>query len=363
MPSYPHPATTATTTTATQGIRVTGFSVGFGPALLQFKGKDPNAIEYSLRAFPVGGFVSFPPNYNETEPGNIIYDDDPNLLQNRPPNQRAAVIAAGVVANIILAWGCLFTSLSVAGVSTPVYGNGVVVASYADSEASASVRDAGIRVGDVITYMEGVGNVGLGQGSVDDVVRDIRARPGQGTRVTVLRGTVGAAEGVGASGGGGTKLEVVEGLTVTPKSSSKVGGQGSLGIRLRPNVLRTERVLPSSLGEAASLANAEFSRIYSETFTAFVSILRKLLTGTMSPGATGGEALSGPVGVIRMGAEIARNDAAALTGFAAAISINLAIINSLPLPALDGGQMAFVLVEVARRKKVDVRVQENITGT
>ena len=348
---------------------MTGFSVGFGPALLQFKGKDPNAIEYSLRAFPVGGFVSFPPNYNETEPGNIIYDDDPNLLQNRPPNQRAAVIAAGVIANIILAWGCLFTSLSVAGVSTPVYGNGVVVASYADSEASASVRDAGIRVGDVITYMEGVGNVGLGQVSVDDVVRDIRARPGQGTKVTVLRGTFGPAEGVGASGGGGggsggggAKLEVVEGLTVTPKSSSKVGGQGSLGIRLRPNVLRTERVLPSSLGEAASLANNEFSRIYSETFTAFVGILRKLLTGTMSPGSTGGEALSGPVGVIRMGAEIARNDAAALTGFAAAISINLAIINSLPLPALDGGQMAFVLVEVARRKKVDVRVQENITG-
>ena len=54
--------------------------------------------------------------------------------------------------------------------------------------------------------------------------------------------------------------------------------------------------------------------------------------------------------------------AGVVSGFAAAISINLAIINSLPLPALDGGQMAFVLVEVARRKKVDVRVQENITG-
>ena len=72
-----------------QGIRVSGFSVGFGPVLLQ---KRINGVLFALRAIPLGGFVSFP-----DEDDNSPYPaDDPDLLRNRPLHQRALVIAAGV---------------------------------------------------------------------------------------------------------------------------------------------------------------------------------------------------------------------------------------------------------------------------
>merc|ERR1711957_491242 len=73
--------------------------------------------------------------------------------------------------------------------------------------------------------------------------------------------------------------------------------------------------------------------------------------------------LSGPIGVIRSGSDVvARNDARAVIGFIAVLSINLAVINSLPFPALDGGQLLFVAAEVVSGRKVDQKVQENING-
>ena len=59
---------------------------------------------------------------------------------------------------------------------------------------------------------------------------------------------------------------------------------------------------------------------------------------------------------------VATNDVAAVIGFAAAISVNLAVVNALPLPALDGGQLVFVIAELLTGKKVDQRKQENISS-
>ena len=74
-----------------QGIYVDGFSIGFGPSIIQKKYKE---ITYSFRAFPLGGFVSFP-----DEELNNIDAKDPNLLKNRPIIPRDIVISAGVFAN------------------------------------------------------------------------------------------------------------------------------------------------------------------------------------------------------------------------------------------------------------------------
>ena len=91
-----------------QGIYVDGFSIGFGPSIIQKKYKD---ITYSFRAFPLGGFVSFP-----DEELNNIDPKDPNLLKNRPIFQRAIVISAGVSGWILIpqygvmgaAWASVF---------------------------------------------------------------------------------------------------------------------------------------------------------------------------------------------------------------------------------------------------------------
>ena len=79
----------------TQGIRVNGFSIGFGPALIK---KEIQGITFALRALPLGGFVSFP----DDDKGSEIPKDDPDLLKNRPLPQRALVISAGVLANLLL---------------------------------------------------------------------------------------------------------------------------------------------------------------------------------------------------------------------------------------------------------------------
>ena len=73
--------------------------------------------------------------------------------------------------------------------------------------------------------------------------------------------------------------------------------------------------------------------------------------------------MSGPIGVVKAGADVvSSSDLAAIVAFAASISVNLAVINSLPLPALDGGQLVFVLAEAVAGRKIDQQLQESINA-
>ena len=92
-----------------QGIRVNGFSVGFGPALLK---TEQGGVTYALRLLPLGGFVSFPEDDEESD----IPKDDPDLLRNRPIPQQILVISAGVLANLLLAWLVLVGHTATTGV-------------------------------------------------------------------------------------------------------------------------------------------------------------------------------------------------------------------------------------------------------
>ena len=71
---------------------------------------------------------------------------------------------------------------------------------------------------------------------------------------------------------------------------------------------------------------------------------------------------AGPISVVNAGAQIAEYSPVALVGFIASLSINLAVLNSLPIPALDGGQMLFVLIELLAQRPIPRRAQEVITG-
>jgi len=73
--------------------------------------------------------------------------------------------------------------------------------------------------------------------------------------------------------------------------------------------------------------------------------------------------VAGPVAIVAVGAKIAQSDAASLFQFAALISINLAIINILPLPALDGGHLAFLLIEGVRGKPLPTKIQDGVMQT
>lgn len=92
-----------------QGIYVNRFSLGFGPTLLKYQGSQ---TEYTIRAFPLGGFVGFP----DDDPDSQIPPNDPNLLRNRPVLDRAIVISAGVIANLIFAYLMLALQLGIVGI-------------------------------------------------------------------------------------------------------------------------------------------------------------------------------------------------------------------------------------------------------
>lgn len=123
-----------------QGIHVSKFAVGFGPILAKFNAKN---VEYSIRAFPLGGFVGFPDN----DPDSDIPVDDVNLLKNRPILDRIIVVSAGVIANVIFAIVIIFVQILAVGLPVQEIFPGVNVPEV--RPFSAASRD-GLLSGDVI---------------------------------------------------------------------------------------------------------------------------------------------------------------------------------------------------------------------
>ncbi|MEY2748343.1 MAG: metalloprotease RseP [Cyanobacteriota bacterium] len=300
-----------------QGIRVSGFSVGFGPVLLE---RQRRGVQFALRAIPLGGFVSFPDD-DEDSP---IPADDPDLLRNRPLPQRALVIAAGVLANLALAWAVLVAQGVAVGIpagfsSTP----GVLVAGVQGGQAAAA---AGLRGGDRILAVNGQ-DLGGGQSAVAALVEQVKGAPSQTLRLQAERGN--------------NRLT----LSLTP---ADVGGIGRIGAQLQPSGTESFR-RAQGLGEILHQANADFTSLCRRTVEGFLTLATHF-------GETAGQ-VSGPVKIVEMGASLAKQGGSSLFLYTALISINLAVLNALPLPLLDGGQFVLLLLEGLRGKPLPERFQ------
>jgi RIP metalloprotease RseP len=148
-------------------------------------------------------------------------------------------------------------------------------------------------------------------------------------------------------------------VMVQPKRTTN-DGPATIGILLSPKLLETRMLKSDNLFEAAKMAAKYLGEITSQTANGLLSLLGQMLMGKGSPPGT---SVSGPIGLIKTGSEIvSTQDATTVLLFAAAISINLGVVNALPLPALDGGQLAFVIAEALSGRKIDQRLQEGITS-
>lgn len=148
-------------------------------------------------------------------------------------------------------------------------------------------------------------------------------------------------------------------VKVQPKPVLGDKGPQSIGVMLSPNFVKTARLRSDSWVEASQMAAKYVAEITGETTAGLTGLFGQMAKGQ---GAPAGQQISGPIGLIRTGSEVvASKDWNSVVIFAAIISINLAVINALPLPALDGGQLVFVLAEAFTGRKVDQRLQENIT--
>ncbi len=308
-----------------QNIHVNRFSIGFGPILWKYQGSE---TEYALRGIPLGGFVGFP----DEDPESTIPKDDPDLLSNRPIMDRAIVISAGVIANLIFAYFLLVTQVATVGIPEFSYNPGVQVSGVATDVSSAAVQ-AGVETGDIILS---VGNQTLGasETSITTLIDTIQSSPNQPLEMTLQRD------------------DRTLSVEITPKESND--GKGRIGVQLTPNrdVVRRRA---DGMFDALTIGAQEFQRIINLTIQGFGQLISNFQQTA--------EQLSGPVAIVAIGADIARSDAGNLFQFAALISINLAFINILPLPALDGGQLAFLLVEALRGKPLPQRVQESVMQT
>ena len=301
-----------------QGIYVDGFSIGFGPAIIQKKYKD---ITYSFRAFPLGGFVSFPDDEQ-----NNIDPKDPNLLKNRPIIQRVIVISAGVFANLILAYTILILNVTTVGIPYDPEPGILVLATQPEKAAFK----AGLEPGDKILRIDG-NKLGVGDQAVSSLVRRIQSASEELISIEIERGNS------------------FQNLTLIPQ---KVDGKGTIGAQLQPNI-KKETKKTKNINELFQYTNKEFSSLLIKTIQGY----KGLITNFSSTA----QQLSGPVKIVEIGAQLSEQGGTGILLFAALISINLAVLNSLPLPLLDGGQLVFTLIEGLRGKPVPIKIQMVVT--
>jgi len=282
-------------------VAITEFSIGMGPKLLSKTSKKTN-ITYSLRALPIGGFVSMVGEDEESENENAFYK--------KPIWQRVIVCAAGSVSNILLGFLVMFILV----IATPQIGT-VQVSSFPEGATSSAL----IEVNDVIKEVDGHNVHTLGE--LNYFINRYGSEP---VNITVERV--------------GTKIILESVIFPTTVQSGHIFG------------LRDFSVYEAQKDFVTVIKNGFFQAILTIR-TVFDSIF-DLITGTY-----GVEDLSGPVGVVNVISSSAKNNAYQLWSIFVLLAMNLGIMNLLPIPALDGGRMLMLLIEAIIKRPVNKNVE------
>lgn len=278
-------------------MRVDVFSIGFGPALVSLRGKQ---TEYRLSLVPLGGYVKI----GGMAPGDFP-PDDPAGFYKRPAWQRALVLLSGPVVNWLFAFLLLATLYAV---GFRVTTDQPVIEEVRGRKAAAS----GLLPGDRILAVDGADI-----STWSEVVRALAARPKQGAELKIVRNDV----------------ELI--LTAHPDAAGRL------------DVQPESRVVRYPVTEAVPLAFMKTT----ELGLGMLADLRDWVFGE-------GEAqLMGPVGIVGETVEAVRKDFLSLFFILVQISLALALMNLLPLPALDGGRLVFVALAAVRRRSIDVRAE------
>jgi regulator of sigma E protease len=305
------------------GVRANAFSIGFGKELLGWT--DKRGTRWKLSALPLGGYVQFAGDMNAAsipDPAlaGASAKDLEGTFQAAKLWQRALIVLAGPVANLLVAVG-IFSVFAMAygiPVATPVVG--------AFSQNSAA-QAAGIAVGDKITAIDDAPI-----GSFTDIVEHVVIYPGR--TVTVH----------GERNGRVYALPVTLALDVQQDQFGNEIRRGLLGIS--PAALEYDRVGPIRAVQAGFGQSIDIMRMMAVG-------LKQIVWGERSLREMGG-----PLKIAKYSGERLSLGWADFVGFAALISINLAFINLLPIPALDGGHLAFYAAEAVRRRPLGFRSQE-----
>jgi regulator of sigma E protease len=313
------------------GIRVDEFAIGFPPRLFSFT---KGGTKYTLSLIPFGGYVKI---YGENSEDESVDPHAKDSFVNKSPWIQAAVLIAGVTFNIIFAW-FLFLIVLMAGSPTIV-----------DQTNREYIKDAKVTITNV--YENSPANkAGLKAGdSIVSVSNKEKNYSGPDLTVTNVQETINNSDGV-------VQFEI-----------ERAGQKTIVGVDPETGIVGDKQAIGVGLEEIGTYSlppHKAFIQSFTMTWNAteliavnLVSFLGKAIIGKASL-----DEVSGPVGIVGIVGEAASFGFIYLLTFTAFISINLAVLNVLPLPALDGGRLVIVLIEGLTKKRIKPSVVNWVNG-
>ncbi len=297
------------------GVKVLTFSLGFGPKLWR---RQSGETEYCLSAIPLGGYVR-------------LFGDDPNEAVDpaaqkqaflyQPTASKLAIVAAGPFFNLLLAF-LFFFGLHLSGMPQhmPVLG---------EIAPDSPAMRAGFQAGDRVVTMGGVPI-----NKWEEMTALIEQRAGQSIEVVVLRN------------GAQTIVTVVPEAVEKPTLPfGEVRRVGQIGVR-DGGVVETIRLNPLDAFSEGLAMTGHW------TYLTIISL------GKMVQGVVPLKEVGGPILIAQVSAKAAEAGIPNLVLFMAIISVNLAVLNILPIPVLDGGHIFFFLIEAVIGRQIALRTKE-----
>jgi regulator of sigma E protease len=276
------------------GVRVLEFSLGMGPKLFGIKGKE---TEYLVKLFPIGGYVRM---YGEDEDVNVT---DPRAFGSKTSFQKLTIVSAGAIMNVILAIILFAIAGGIQGHSTNI---------IAEVSKDAPAMIAGIKAGDKI--IEANGKVVT---TWEDFLNEVLTGEGKPLDMKIDRN--------------GEKL----------------------GFNIKPIIDEAQNKY--IIGIKTKVVKPNFIQSISHGFNQTASMGRQTLGffGQLFKGNVGANDVGGPITIIKVSGQAAKAGVGTLLFFTAYLSVQLAIFNVIPFPALDGGWILLLLFQIITGKEVD----------
>ena len=311
------------------GVKVLTFSLGFGPELAGFN--DRHGTRWKVSAVPLGGYVRFVGDDSDASTpsaealANLTEEERAGSFHHKKVGPRAAIVAAGPIANFVLAV-VIFTGLFT------FIGKPSTTARVDKVEANSPAAAAGFRDGDVVLSIDG-----SKIDSFTDMQEIVSTHPGEKMTFTVKRGD------------GTVTLHGTPQLREMKDPFGNVHRQGVLGItrQTAPGEVLTERVDPVT---AVGLAVKQTWFVIDRTLS---------YIGGVFTGREAADQVGGPLRIAQISGQVASIGGwAGLIQLAAILSISIGLLNLFPIPLLDGGHLLFYAVEAARGRPLSERAQE-----
>ena len=310
------------------GVRVLVFSIGFGPELIGFN--DRHGTRWKIAAIPLGGYVKFFGDDNAAS----VPDTDKLAAMNEAQRRdsffhqsvgvRAAIVAAGPIANFILAV-VIFAGIFM------FYGKQSTTARVDTVQPGGVAMAAGFKPGDVVLAING-----RKIDSFSEMQRIVSTSAGETLTIEIDRG------------GQVLTLKATPELREIKDSFGNTHRIGVLGISrsMAPGELKLERVGPI---DAVAQGVGETWFVVERTLSYIAGVV---------VGREAADQLGGPIRIAQVSGQVATAGMVALLNLAAVLSVSIGLLNLFPIPLLDGGHLMFYAVEAVRRRPLSERAQE-----